>query len=397
MYSSIFAQFRYGGNKLFKYGTGLSINPDFWDPKSQRVKSTRQFPFHVSYNQKLNKIEESIQGTYYRIMAAGSEPTRNDFLDDLGPEGGGAKKEVMTLTKFMDMFLKERKESDTYARGSATVYKTVINKVKDYSAASKRQYDWKDIDLSFYYGFMKFLTEGKFATNYLHKIISTFKTILTDAKERGFNKYDAYKSKKFSISRAKTTKVYLNEAELKTLFEFKFKWPHHRNAADLFLLGAWSGFRESDFRKLIKENVEVYKGREIVKIQSVKGKRAVAVPLHDGIKSILELRGFPSTISQQKLNDYIKEACEEAGITTKIVRYKSINGKQVSDVVPKHEMITTHTARRSFATNMFLRGYPVSLIKEFMGHTTEKMTWGYICAEVDETAYRVAGDEFFKM
>lgn len=242
----------------------------------------------MPYNQKLNKIEESIQGTYYRLSAAGEVPTRNDFLDDLGAnKAQPMKQDTMTLNKFMDMFLKERRESGTYALESYKVYKAVIDKFKEYSSKSGRKFDFKDIDMTFFFGFMKFLAPENFATNYLNKIVGTLKTILNDAKERGFNPYDAYKSKKFSVPRVKTTKVYLNEEELLKLFNFEFKYPHHRNAADLFLLGAWSSFRDSDFRKLFQENVEMYKGKEIIKIQTAKTRKTIAVPLHEGIRKII--------------------------------------------------------------------------------------------------------------
>jgi integrase len=392
---SIFAQFRYAGNRLFKSKTGLSIKKEFWDPDKQRVKTTKLFPLHVPYNQRLNKMEADIQETYYRSLAANEVPTRQDFIDALNQYKPSS--DTMTLSKFLEIFLKERKESKNYAPGSSVVYRVVIKKYREFCIKSKKQYDFKDIDISFFFAFTKFLGDFNFSTNYLNKIIGTFKTILNDAKERGFNKFDHYKSKKFAIPRVKTTKFYLNEDELKKLFEFKFKDKHLRNATDLFLFGAWSSFRVSDFKKFIQENVETYKGKEIIKLQTTKTKKPIAVPLHDGIKKIIELRGFPKPISNQKLNDYIKDACKEAKIDTPMVRYTSRNSEQISTVVPKYDVITSHVARQSFATNMFLRGYPVSLIKEFMGHTTEKMTWSYICAPEDETAFRVADDAFFKL
>lgn len=390
---SIFAQFRYDNDKLFKTGTGLSIKKEYWDPKTQRAKNTRLFPFHVEYNIRLNKIEEIIQSVYYKAVAAGTMPTKEDFKIALG----GNKPTTMTLFKFLDIFLNERSESTNYARGSSVVYRVVVKKFKEFCSRSRREYDFKDIDMAFFFAFTKFLGSGNYSTNYLNKIVGTFKTILNDAKERGYNTFDHYRSKKFRIARVKTTKVYLNEDELIRLFNHPFKDKHLRNYADLFLFGAWSSFRVSDFRKVIQQNVENYKGRDIIKLQTAKTKKPIAVPLHDGIKKIIELRGFPKSVSNQKLNEYIKVACKEAGIDKEIVRYTSRNSEQLSEVVPKYEMITSHTARRSFATNMFLRGYPVSLIKEFMGHSSEKMTWSYIAAPEDETAFRVADDAFFKL
>ncbi len=393
-FSSIFAQVRYGGGKLFKTKTRLSIEKRFWDPEHQRVKATRLFPFYIEYNIRLNKIEEIIQGVYYKAVAANSMPSKDDFVQALK---GDHENEGMTLSKFIDVFIKERKESTHYAAGSGAVYRVVVKKYRAFCAKTKRQYDFKDIDMAFFFAFTKYLGEGNYSSNYLNKIVVTLKTILNDAKERGYNKYDHYKSKKFTIKRVRTTRVYLNEAELKLLFEHKFKHNYLRNATDSFLIGAWSALRVSDFKKVIKENLETYKGMELIKLQTKKGKKPIAVPLHEGIKKVIELRGFPKSISNQKLNDYIKVACMEVGIDQKVVIYSSRNSEQISELMPKYEMITSHTARRSFATNMFIRGYSLSVIGEMMGHSSERMTRGYICTGPDEVAHKVGGDDFFKL
>jgi len=121
----------------------------------------------------------------------------------------------------------------------------------------------------------------------------------------------------------KTSNIYLTEAEFLQLFNHKFKTPYLCKAADLFLLGAWSSFRDSDFQQLLKENIEVYKGREIIKVQTVKKKKPVAIPLHDGIKKIKRSGGSPTLSANKKLNVFIKDAGEAAGITQNNVTYES--------------------------------------------------------------------------
>ncbi len=390
---SILGRFNYK-DKVFKYGTGLKVEAKFWDSHSQRVKSTKSFPLNVPYNLRLNRIEETIQKVYYEALAAGMTLTRDSFISRLDPQ---PEDQNMPLMKFVEAFVNERKGTGNFAAGTYKAYNTVFNKLLKFSQVIGKELSYEDMNLSFFFGFTKFLNDSGYKTNYVDKIITNLKVMLNDAKERGFNPFEAFKSRKFSVGHVKTKNIYLNEKELLKLYDHEFSTEYLRNAADLFLLGAWSSFRDSDFRKLIQENVEMYKGKEIIKIQSVKTKKAVAVPLHAGIKEIIKRRGFPRPISQQKLNNFIKSACREAGIDQKVLKYESRAGGQTQSLVPKYELVTSHTARRSFATNMFLRGYPVSLIKEFMGHSSEKMTWAYICATEEESAFRVAGDEFFKI
>ena len=53
-------------------------------------------------------------------------------------------------------------------------------------------------------------------------------------------------------------------------------------------------------------------------------------------------------------------------------------GIRVTQQLPKYELITTHTARRSFATNQFLLGVPSITIMAMTGHRTEKSFMKYI-------------------
>ena len=44
----------------------------------------------------------------------------------------------------------------------------------------------------------------------------------------------------------------------------------------------------------------------------------------------------------------------------------------------KYERISSHTARRSFATNMYKRGYPIYYLMQIIGHKKESTFLNYI-------------------
>ena len=52
----------------------------------------------------------------------------------------------------------------------------------------------------------------------------------------------------------------------------------------------------------------------------------------------------------------------------------------------KYQLLTTHTARRSFATNLYLSGFPSISIMKITGHTTEKSFMKYIKITPTENA-----------
>jgi predicted metal-dependent RNase len=124
----------------------------------------------------------------------------------------------------------------------------------------------------------------------------------------------------------------------------------------------------------------------------------VVIPMHWVIREILERRGnmLPKAVSNQKLNDALKELGQLADITDEIELTVTRAGKQVTTRRPKYELMTTHTARRSGCTNMYLAGIDIYTIMGFSGHTTEKSFRKYIKIKQEENAQRFLEHPFFK-
>ena len=90
------------------------------------------------------------------------------------------------------------------------------------------------------------------------------------------------------------------------------------------------------------------------------------------------------------MNQYLKEMCQIIGFDEMVRVKKSIGGKRVDKFSPKWENVTTHTARRSFATNFFELGIPASQIMLITGHSTEKQFMDYININKKRNALNVA-------
>ena len=94
-------------------------------------------------------------------------------------------------------------------------------------------------------------------------------------------------------------------------------------------------------------------------------------------KSILEkyknslYEPLPS-ISGQKFNKYIKECCQIVGIDTPVNTTRYIGNKRVDKVRPKYELITSHTARKTFVTNSLILGMKEMVVRNITGHKDEK-------------------------
>ena len=95
---------------------------------------------------------------------------------------------------------------------------------------------------------------------------------------------------------------------------------------------------------------------------------------------ILEKYSFelPAEISNQKFNEYIKDVCRIAGINGTETITKTVGGNIVTEKFEKWKLVSSHTGRRSFCTNMYKRGLPTLMIMSISGHTTEQSFLKYI-------------------
>lgn len=96
------------------------------------------------------------------------------------------------------------------------------------------------------------------------------------------------------------------------------------------------------------------------------------------IRRLKEGDNLPSPMSNQKFNEYIKEVARKVGLTESVRMKRTEVGKEQTIEKAKYEFISSHTARRSFATNMYKRGFPTLIIMNITGHTTEKSFLKYI-------------------
>ena len=125
--------------------------------------------------------------------------------------------------------------------------------------------------------------------------------------------------------------------------------------------------------------------------------KPVFVPLNPQIRAILtKYNGIPPRVlTNQRMNDYLKEIAQLADLNEKVTMSQTKGGLKVTKTLHKWELVTTHTARRSFATNAYLQGDPSLDIMRLTGHRTETSFMKYIKISNEEVAYRMAEHPFF--
>lgn len=409
-----------GRNVQIFHSSELLINPDVWDDKEQGIGKRQIYRDKTSFNKSVND-RKSLILTLYEKKTDKSGLT-SDWLDSaidkvLHPDKYKPEIKIDTLFKFTRKFIEDaptRKDKNT---GRLLTY----NNIQQYRATEKhlrafsdnlRKLDFKfeEITQSFYDSFVAYLQseiqeidkEGKpkvdennkpvllkesFTANSVGKHIRILKLMLNEATIQGLNNTTYYNS--FHVFTEDTDTVYLNEVELQQLKDKDFSdIPYLERVKDWFLLLAWTGCRFSDLEKVGQTDIK----DGFISFRQQKTNTKVTIPLHPIVLEILEKYDFklPDPISNQRFNEYIKEVAKLAGINSIEAITRTIGGKLETEKSEKWRLISSHTGRRSFCTNMYKRGLPTLMIMSISGHKTEKSFLKYIKVKQSEHAEMMA-------
>jgi len=394
--------YRFNGKRLV-YSTGQKIPVKYWNDKKQRAKETKHYAQYSELNNFLDSMESKVKTVHRQFIIDKETPTVAKFkkqLDEFMMKSDGKD----TFFSFIEGFIKDRTESNNFSQGTVKNYVTVFNHIKTFSSKNRCQPDFNDIDIEFFKSFNSYLYNPPLSNskNYVKKIWQTIGVFLNEATDSGLNKNLNYKSKAFQVIGTKPPQnIYLNKNELELLYRYDFSYSEKlEKVRDLFLVGCYTGLRFSDFTRLKAENLKTVDGKEVLNILTKKTKTPVFIPLHPILKGIIntyrtDAQLFPKPISNQKMNAYLKEIAKKVGIKGKIIQHLTNGGTEFSTVKNKWELVTTHTARRSFATNAYKSGIPSLKIMLITGHTTETAFLKYIKITGEENAVSMADEKFF--
>jgi len=306
------------------------------------------------------------------------------------------KNEKLIPKKNLLEFIEELINSSTKSPNTIKNYKQTLTKLIEYKSLSKTELTFENIDLTFYENFMKYCFKKNFSTNTIGGLIKNIKVFMNEAFDRKLTTNTEYKNRKFKTLDEDTDNIYLSIKEIEKLYRLDLsKNTRLDKVRDMFIISCYTGLRYSDLIQLNNDNL--ISNKTIIKIRTEKTREPVEIPLHPYIRNILlKHNGIPDyNISNQKMNEYLKELGEIAELDNKVIISATKGGQKQNNRYKKYEMITVHTARRSFATNAFVMNIPSISIMKITGHKTEKSFLKYIKISQSENANKLSTHPFF--
>ena len=370
--------------KRFRYFIGLSIESKLWSTKKQCIKSSASNSLEI--NKRLNHIAKKTINIYYDLLNNNLTPSNSIIKEklDMALKGNSS---LISFYDYIDEFIERSK--NTKKPNTINEYGYTLRDLQAFEKYSRRRIDWETLDMKFYDAYMDYQYNVKGnSQNLFGKRIKTVKTFLNDAYERGINKHLMYRG--FKVLQTETDAIYLTEIEIDKIYNLDLSQNKRlERVRDLFIVECNTGVRYIDLMNITKENIL----KESIRIKVSKTGQTLNTLLLPITKKILSKYQYKlPKISNVKYNLYIKEVGQLAGINESITKDTNKSGKAVSFKRKKYQLITTHTARRSFATNMYKRGYSPVQIMSITGHKKESTFLKYIRITNEESVRMISLD-----
>jgi integrase len=410
----IYLQFLYSKQRLF-FSFGQKIKLEQWNAGKERVKKSTITTDDGKYslNDLLDNLQRVCEKTYTAELKKGipHPDVLKKSLEEFMNQNSEDPDEGPNLFKLLQRFIANEISFRGKSKSLNTIktYNTLRGHLLEYQHVKKEKVNFENINLDFFYKYVDFLSRrnqherairqlrpelknkpvDKLEINSISKDIQILKVVMGEAVDLGYTSNLTFKHSKFSVARQDTDAVYLNEDELHALYKKNLSGNKKlEQVRDLFIFGCWVGLRFSDYNNVKPENIVSIDNDLFIKIIPQKTSDLVIIPCNPVVLDIFKkyennVNRLPKSLSNQKFNDYIKEVCKIAGLTDK--------GRLSTDLNKElWECISSHTARRSFATNLYLDGYPVIEIMKITGHRTEKAFLRYIRVTKLDAAKRLS-------
>ena len=379
-------------SKRIEFTTGYRIDATKWDADKQRVKngcSNKLKQSASEINASLLEYYTEIQSIFKRFEVEDVMPTPEQIKEAFNAlhkpvsEEPKPKKEALPCDFFQvfDDFVEDCGRQSNWMDSTFEKFAAVKNHLTNFREGLTFEF-FDERGLNDYVGYLRDVKEMRNTT--IGKQLSFLKWFLRWAYKKGVHQNNAYDSYKPKLKSTQKKIIFLTWNELNRLREFKI--PSNKQALervrDVFLFQCFTGSRYSDVFNLRRSDI---KGDHI-EVTTVKTSDSLIIELNNHSKAILDKykdvafeddKVLP-VITNQKMNDYLKELAELAGIDEPVRQTYYRGNERIDEVTPKYALLGTHAGRRTFICNALALGIPPQVVMKWTGHNDYKAMKPYI-------------------
>ena len=381
-------------SQRIEFTTGYRIDVAKWDGDKQRVKNgcTNKLKQSASeINAALLGYYTELQEIFKRFEVAEITPSPAEVKEAFNNRHGQNEKTELASAdtsnvpsnfyEAFDDFVRVCGRQNDWTHSTFEKFAAVKNHLKNFR--SELSFDFFDEEgLTEYVQYLREVREMRNST--IGKQLSFLKWFLRWSFKQGMHSNNAYDTFKPKLKDTQKKIIFLTWEELNKLREFKIPPTKQalKRVRDVFLFQCFTGLRYSDVFNLRRSDI---KGGHI-EVTTVKTSDSLIIELNDHSRAILEKykevefendKALP-VITNQKMNDYLKELAELAEINEPVRQTYYKGNERIDEVTPKYALLGTHAGRRTFICNALALGIPPQVVMKWTGHSDYKAMKPYI-------------------
>lgn len=378
-------------NQRVEFTTGYRIDVSKWDAEKQRVKNgctNKLKQTSAEINSDLSNYFTEIQNIFKEFEVKDEMPTTVQLREAFNlatkkmdtEDNSVQEKPVLSFWKVFNEFVSENSKRNNWANGTLQKFNALKKHIEKWKSEPTMD-DFSEKGLS---DFADTLYKQDLKNSTIDKQIGLLKWVLRWSASKNLTSDNAFLNFKPKLKTARKTVVFLDAQELKQLTDFEIPEDkkYLEKVRDIFLFCCYTSLRYSDVCNLCHSNI---KG-SYIDIVTIKTNDRIVIEFNDKSKAIYEKykdfhfeggKVFP-VISNQKMNDYLKDLAELAGLDNPVHQTHYKGNERIETILPKYAVLSTHDARRTFICNALSLGIPANVVMKWTGHSDYKAMKPYI-------------------
>ena len=392
------------GMNIVAFNLGFRVEFSKWSTDTQRCKNnTTHGKKKVAasvINREIGKYEAAAERLFYQYGQENIEPTKEQFKADFLKEVRGIEPEKQTTKTFyqiFDEFIRETGLKNSWTQATYEKFRALKSHLDGYKESLSFE-DFNEEGLNHFVAYLR--DESGLRNSTIDNQLGFVRWLLRWATAKGYNHIRDFETFRPKLKKTEHKVVFLDWDELMTVYNFQFSENkgYLSRVRDVFCFCCFTSLRYSDVANLKWSDVR----SDYIQVTTIKTNDTVKIELNDYSKEIIDRyreSNFPNNmvlpvISNQKMNEYLKEMGKICGLDTPITITYYKGHERIDEVHPKYELIGTHTGRRTFICNALMLGISPEIVMKWTGHSDYKTMKPYI--DVADSAKKEAMTLFNK-
>ena len=378
---------KWDGN-ILAFNLGYRVEIQKWSTETQRCRaSTTHGNKKVSarvINRKIQLFESTCEKTFQKYEIDDLIPNQDQFREWFNVEIGRTPKEELKSEKnffeIYDMFVNEESINSQWNFRTLQKMKTQKKVLEEFD----HDISFEKFNEQYLSNYQRYLEGKNHKNSTISKELAALKWFLKWAMKKGYTKSGEFEKFKPKIKNVQKKIIFLNKSELKRFTEYEIPTDksYLEKIRDVFLFQCFTGLRYSDVFNLKRSDVK----DGYLEITTLKTADNLIIELNSYSRKLLNKyidvefehnKALP-VISNQKMNDYLKELAELAEIDELVTQTYFKGNERIEEVLPKYSLMSTHAGRRTFVCNALSLGIPPQVVMKWTGHSDYKAMKPYI-------------------